>query len=218
MITGVSVGMIIVPILAYISYDLVPTPIIFASLILTLFMAYKYKKDIEYSITSSISIGMLLGIFLALVLFTQITTNFIGVVFGVMILLSVVMSIKFPKFELNIRNGFLAGIIAGTMGAVSAVGGQILALLMQNKSVATIKATLAFLYSLFSITMLVIFYYFGQFSLKHALIGLYMMPGFLIGFLIGPYFIKFLNPKIVKPLILILATFGAILLIIKSLL
>lgn len=218
MVTGVSVGMIIVPILAFISYSLVPTPIIFASLALTMFMAYKYKEHIDYETTKSISIGMLFGIIIALIFFTSITTNFIGIVFGLMILLSVLLSLKFPQFKLNTTNGFIGGLIAGTMGAISAVGGQVLAMLMQNKPVENIKATLSFLYTLFSMVMLIIFAYFDKFSIEQALVGLYMMPGFLIGFLIGPYFIKYLNPKIIKPLILLLATLGAILLIIKSLL
>jgi uncharacterized membrane protein YfcA len=217
MVTGISVGMIIVPILAFISYSLVPTPIIFASIVLTIFMAYKYKKHICYQTTKSISIGMLLGIIIALIFFTTIKTNLIGIVFGVMILLSVLFSIKFSRFELNNTNGFWGGLVAGTMGAISAVGGQVLAMLMQNKPVENIKATLSFLYTLFSIVMLIIFAYFDKFSLEQAIVGIYMMPGFLIGFLIGPYFIKYLNPKIVKPLILWLASIGALLLIVKSL-
>jgi uncharacterized membrane protein YfcA len=216
MITGVSVGMIIVPILAFISLSLVPTPIIFASIFLTLLMSIKYKNHIELSSTLSISFGMLIGIFIALAFFINLPQNSLGIVFGILILISVILSIKFPDFELNKKNGFIGGLIAGTMGALSAVGGQILAMLMQNKKLESIKATLAFLYTLFSIVMLIIFSYFDKFNLDQAIVGLYMVPGFIIGFLIGPYFTKYFNAKYIKPLILILASLGAILLIGKS--
>jgi uncharacterized membrane protein YfcA len=216
MLTGISVGMIIVPILALISIDLVPTPIIFASLFLTLLMSLKYKKHIELDATLSISLGMLLGIFIALVFFINLPLHYLGIVFGILILISVLLSIRFPKFQLNSKNGFIGGVIAGTMGALSAVGGQILAMLMQNKKVESIKATLAFLYTFFSTVMLIIFSYFGKFSFEQALVGLYMVPGFIFGFLIGPYCTKYFNAKYIKPIILILATLGAILLMLKS--
>ena len=175
-------------------------------------MTIKYKKHIDLSSTLSISIGMLLGIIIALVFFINLPLNY----FGILILISVLLSIKFPDFELNQTNGFIGGVIAGTMGALSAVGGQILAMLMQNKKIESIKATLAFLYTLFSIVMLLIFSYFEKFSFEQALVGLYMVPGFIIGFLIGPFFAKYFNAKYIKPLILLLASIGAFLLIIKS--
>ena len=61
MATGVSVGMIIVPFLAMISYTLVPVPIIFASLTLTIMMAYKGRKHIDLHNAPSIGLGMLWG-------------------------------------------------------------------------------------------------------------------------------------------------------------
>jgi hypothetical protein len=48
--------------------------------------------------------------------------------------------------------------------------------------------------------------------------GLYMMPGFLIGFFIAPLFSKYFNPKYSKIVVLSMATFGAVMLISKSVL
>jgi uncharacterized membrane protein YfcA len=110
------------------------------------------------------------------------------------------------------------GVIAGVMGTMAAVGGQILALLFQNHPLESIKSTLAFLYTLFSITMLIIFYLFGDFSYNQMISGLYMMPGFLIGFFIAPLFSKYFNPKYSKIVVLSMATFGAVMLISKSVL
>ena len=43
MATGVSMGMIVVPFLAMISYTLVPVPLVFASLPFLVMMTYKYN-------------------------------------------------------------------------------------------------------------------------------------------------------------------------------
>ncbi len=218
MATGVSVGMIIVPFLAMISYTLVPVPIIFASLTLTIMMAYKGRKHIDLHNAPSIGMGMLLWIFLALFIFKNIHFQYLGLLFGIFILLSVMISIKVKTFSLTKKMNYAGGFFAGLMGTIAAVGGQILALLFQNHPLESIKSTLAFLYTIFSIVMLGVFYVAGEFSYTQMISGLYMMPGFIIGFFVAPYFSHLLNPRYTKTVVLGMATFGAFVLIGKSLL
>ena len=45
-----------------------------------------------------------------------------------------------------------------------------------------------------------------------------MMPGFIIGFFIAPIFSGYFNPKYTKIVVLSMATFGALILIGKTLL
>jgi len=217
MATGVSVGMIIVPFLAMISVTLVPVPVIFASLTLTVMMAYKGRKHIDLNNVKEIAIGMLAGIFVAVFVLANTHVEYLGVLFGVLILISVGISIKVKTFKLTPTKNYLGGLFAGTMGAMAAVGGQILALLFQNHPLESIKATLAFLYTLFSIAMLAIFYYFGEFSSDQMISGFYMMPGFLIGFFISPYFVKYFKAKYSKVVVLGMATLGSLMLIYRSL-
>lgn len=217
MATGVSVGMIIVPFLAMISYTLVPVPIVLASLALTIMMAYKGREHIDVENIYHVSFGMLAGIFVAIFLFSQIHFEYLGLVFGMLILFSVFISIKIKSFRLSKKMNFAGGLIAGTMGAMAAVGGQVLALLFQNHPLESIKSTLAALYTLFSLVMLFIFYLFGQFSNDQMVSGLYMMPGFIIGYLIAPKFTKYFDPKYSKVAVLGMAIVGSLLLIYRTL-
>jgi uncharacterized membrane protein YfcA len=216
MVTGVSVGMIIVPFLAMISFTLVPVPIIFASLALTILMAYKGKKHIDAKNVFQINLGMLFGILIAIVILKNIAIQYLGVVFGVFILIAVIISLTIKQVKLSKTLNYTGGIIAGLMGTIAAVGGQILALLFQNHTLESIKSTLAFLYTIFSITMLLIFYIFDDFSYSQMISGFYMMPGFIIGYYIAPYFTKYFNEKYTKTMVLTMATLGALILIIQS--
>lgn len=101
MATGVSVGMIIVPFLAMISYTLIPAPIAFASLTLTVMMAYKGRKDIDTQNMFQVSMGMLLGIFVAIYLLKNIHFEYLGIIFGFLILISVFISLKVKAFKLG---------------------------------------------------------------------------------------------------------------------
>jgi uncharacterized membrane protein YfcA len=216
MVTGVSVGMLIVPALAIVSYTLVPVPIVFASLTLTMMMTYKGRAHIDMKHIPQIAVGMLLGIVVALFLFKSIDKQNIGILFGIAILLSVIISLKLARFKLYRVVKYSGGFIAGVMGAIAAVGGQVLALLFQNHSLESIKASLALLYTLFSLVMLTLFYIAGEFHSTQMLSGLYMMPGFLIGFLIAPYFAKYFHPKYTKTVVLGMATLGGVGLIVKG--
>ena len=217
MATGVTVGMIIVPLLAMISYSLIPVPIAFASLALTIMMTYKGRNHIDTTNIVPISIGMVLGILFSILILKNIELKYMGIVFGIAILIAVYFSIKIPTFALTKKISYTGGFIAGIMGASAAVGGKVVALLFQNHPLESLKATLAFLYTLFSIVMLLIFFLFGEFSQSQLISGFYMMPGFIIGFFIAPYFSKYFNPKYSKTVVLLMATVGACILIVQSL-
>jgi len=217
MATGVTVGMIIVPLLAMISYTLVPVPIAFASLALTSMMAYKGRYHIDTKNIFQISLGMIAGILFSIFILKNIKFEYMGLIFGTFILISVFISIKIKSFTLNKNINYTGGLVSGIMGSMAAVGGQILALLFQNHPLESLKATLAFLYTLFSTVMLMIFFIFGEFSYSQFKSGLYMMPGFIIGFFVAPIFSKYFNPKYSRVIVLSMATVGAILLIAKSL-
>lgn len=216
MATGVSIGMIIVPFLAMISYTLVPVPVVFASLTLTVMMAYQGREHIDMKNVPQVSLGMLFGIFVALYFLKNIHFEYLGLLFGLLILLSVFISWKVNSFTLGKGLNYSGGFMAGLIGAMAAVGGQILALIFQNHSLASIKATLATLYTFFSIVMLVVFYIFDEVSYGQMISGFYMMPGFIIGVLVAPMFVKYFNPKYTKTVVLGMATFGALVLIGKS--
>jgi len=218
MATGVSIGMIIVPFLAMISYTLVPVPVVFASLTLTIMMAYQGRKHIDIKNIPSVSFGMLLGILVAVYFLKNIHFEYLGLVFGLLILISVYISLRVKSFALSPTLNYTSGFMAGLIGAMAAVGGQILALVFQNHPLASIKATLATLYTFFTIVMLGIFYVFDEFSYTQMISGFYMMPGFIIGVLIAPRFVKYFDPKYTKTVVLSMATFGSFLLIGKSLL
>ncbi len=217
MATGVTAGMIIVPFLAMISYTLIPVPIAFASLALTIMMAYKGREHIDTKNMLEISLGTLAGILLSIFILKNIKFEHLGVIFGLFILISIFISIRIKSFTLNKRINYVGGFVSGVMGSMSAVGGQILALLFQNHPLESLKATLAFLYTLFSTLMLSMFFIFGEFSYTQFISGIYMMPGFIIGFFLAPIFSKYLNPKHSKTMVLSMATIGAIILIAKSL-
>jgi uncharacterized membrane protein YfcA len=215
MVSGISIGIIITPFLALISYTLIPTPIIMASLVLTILMAVKYRKYIDTKSVYLLSFASSMGVVATIIILNFINTNNLNLLFGSLTLLAVLFSLKIKNIHLKGKFAFITGFISGCMGSLASVGGQLLSLLYQNHKLNTIKASLAFIYTIFSSFMLITFYYSGNLHYEQVISGLYMMPGFIIGFLISPLFISKFNSKYIKIVILSLSTLGGIILIIK---
>ncbi len=215
MISGISVGIIIAPFLALISYTLIPAPVMMASLVLTIMMSIKYRKFVDIKSVYMLSLGVSIGVIATIFILKFIDTSNLNLLFGVLTLLAVFISIKIKNIHLRGKFAFSTAIISGIMGSLASVGGQLLSLLYQNHPLNTVKASLSFIYTIFSLFMLITFYYSGNLHQEQIIFGFYMMPGFIIGFLISPFFVSKFNPNYIKITILFLASFGGVMLIIK---
>lgn len=215
MISGISVGIIIAPFLALISYTIIPAPIIIASLSLTLPMAWKYRKFVDLKSVAIVSIGSNIGIFIALFCMPFIVAVNLNLIFGFFTLLAVGISVSMPSISPKGKLAFIAGVVSGVLGSLASVGGQILSLLYQNEKLNTIKASLSLIYVIWSIVLLISFYYSDNLSISQLWLSLCLMPGFIIGFFVSPFFASRFHPKYAKTVILSLSTIGGLMLIWK---
>ena len=145
-VTGLGAGLIIVPLLALISYDLSPGPIRFASLALTTVMAYRGRHEIKYSNLKLVITGILTGSIIASICLSVIPVTKIGLTFGVLILIAVLLSIMAPEIKFSYKTLLGTGALSGFIGTSVGIGGPVLALLYQHQSGPVIRATLAFLF------------------------------------------------------------------------
>jgi uncharacterized membrane protein YfcA len=215
-VTGLGAGLVIAPLLALISYELIPAPIIFASLSLTVVMTYKGWNYIDFKSMKNLLPGLLLGIIIAANIITYLPLAKLGIVFGMLILVAVVISVMAANTKPNQRWYPAIGALSGFMGTTAAIGAPVLALLYQNQSGATIRATLACLYLFSSVPMLLSLHFVGKFGVPQLLSGLYLMPAFLLGFFIAPLFISWLDRGYARHAVLIFSSVSAVSLIIKS--
>ena len=217
-VTGLGAGLIIVPLLALISVELIPGPMIFGSLALSSVMAFSGRKNIDSSNFSAVIGGLLLGTIVAASYITILPIEKLGVVFGAFILCAVFMSVRTPDFSLTPKGFAIAGMISGFMGTSAGIGAPVLAILYQNHSGPSLRATLAFLYFVSSITMLAFLNMAGRFGASEIVSGMFLMPGFIIGYFMSPKIAKYIDRGYARPAVLIVSTISAGLLIWRSVL
>jgi len=214
--TGLGAGLIIVPLLALISYDLVPAPMIFASIALSSTMAFRGREAIDKKGLGTITAGLILGTILAAVFIANIPIAKLGIVFGVIILLAVGVSLFRPAIRFEPRLLLATGFISGIMGTAAGIGAPVLALLYQYHPAATVRATLAFLYLISSLMMLFFLHFAGRFGLPELISGLFLIPGFILGYLLSPALARLVDHGYIRPIVLIFSSVSALLLIAKS--
>ncbi len=215
--SGVGAGFIVVPIVAWIDLSLVPAPMIFASMALSGIMSWRERGAIDTRRLPAVFMGLLPGAAAGAWILKTIPSDSLGVMFGVVILLAVVLTGSGLSLPLNRITALVCGAVSGAMGASTGIGAPVLALLYQHAGGAKVRSTLAVLYSGASVMILAILAAVGKFTPADALAGGALMPAFLIGYLIANRFRLQLDRGTIRPAVLGLSTAAAIALLVKSL-
>ena len=214
--TGMGFAMVSVPLLALISLDFVPGPTIFVNIFLTLLMLNDGKSTIvtrEITILlPSILVGTLLG---ALVL-SLVPAHTLGILFAVLVLLAIGVTF-FVKIHCLTPTGLIiGGVASGLMGTTSGVHGPPLAVLYQHENINKIRATMALVFLVAYSLSLIALSIFGDFSVRLAVSGLFLLPGLLIGFQIGKRVRHRIPPLLARTIMLTIASISAVILLVKS--
>ena len=215
--SGLGAGLIIVPLLTIIlSTELVPGPTIFGSLALSATMTWIGWRNIDFTLTKPVLLGVVIGTAVAAWFIARVPVESLGLVFGVGILLAIGVSLRMPRFEPRPRGAFAAGALGGLLGTSVGIGAPVLALLYQHFPGPVIRATLASLYFVSSLIGLLMLHLAGRFSMPEVISGLYLMPGFMLGFVISPRLAAFVDKGYARPLVLVVSSVSAIVLIWRS--
>lgn len=216
-VTGLGAGLIIVPLLALISFHLVPAPMIFASIALSSVMAYNGRREIDPRGLKNLTVGLITGTIIAALFIATIPLAKLGIVFGIALLAAVGITLFLKTIPFRPALLLIGGFISGIMGTAAGIGAPVLALLYQHHPAPVLRATLAYLYLISSVMMLFFLHLAGRFGIAELILGLYLVPGFLLGYLLSPRLARLLDRRSIRPLVLFFATISALLLIFKSL-
>jgi len=102
------------------------------------------------------------------------------------------------------------------MGASSGIGAPPLALLYHRESGPALRATLAVLYTVCSLLIVLLLAAYGSFGVREALTGCLLMPGFFIGYFLGGSLVVHIERQGLRTAVLVVSAAAAVALIAKS--
>lgn len=215
---GFGLGLISVPLLVLFRPDFIPGPLLFSALILTLLLALRDHSSIHFQGVKWAVPGRIVGAFFGVCILNVIPESGLSLLFGIMVLLAVLISFRGLKLHIRPGNLFTAGAFSGLMGTISAIGGPPMALVYQNQKGPEIRGTLSSIFvfgtiiSLFSLAVI------GRFGLHEIRLGLELLPGVLLGFLVSRYTSRLLDKGMIRPAVLTASAAAGIMVLLKSLL
>ena len=214
--TGIGFALIAIPLLALVDLAFVPGPSVFVALFLSFFMTSAGRSVIEKPELARIGGGVVAGAALGALLLIFLDLENMAPVFGAVILAAVAISLTGLHLPFTTRNLVGIGTVAGVMGVLSGIHGPPLALLYQRSEPDKARAMIASVFFVAYIATIAALASAGRFGLKEAILGVALLPGFLLGYVLAVRFFRIKNPAAFRSGVLVIAAASAIALIVKG--
>lgn len=217
-LTGFGSNLLAVPLLLLIDQRFVPGPIVIAGTALNVLLAIRAESsDIHPKVRLTI-LGQIPGAIVAACVLAAMPQRTLTLLFAASVLLASLASASGWRPPFNAGTLLGAGAASGFFGTMTGIGGPPVALMFQDESGPTLRATMArhFLAgAVISIPALVIV---GRLGPRELLISLSLLPGTLVGFAISGPLTRLFDGRAIRPLVIGLSALSAVAVAAKELL
>jgi uncharacterized membrane protein YfcA len=212
---GMGIALFAIPLLALIDPRFVPGPLLFASLWLSVGMAYAGRADIRGGEIGLASIGLAAGTVLGAVALILAPAGSLPRVFGALILFAVLISCSGLAIRSTPRALLGGGTLAGIMGVMAGIHGPPMALIFQNdapeRARAMMGAFFAAAYPLSIAGMALV----GLFGMLELTLGLVLVPGMALGFAAAPMLARYVDRRLMRAGILVISAASGVVLLLR---
>lgn len=207
---GFGLALVAAPLLHLIDPVFVPGPVILCVWSLSLWVLWQEHHALDTGQLPLVISGRLLGAVLATAVLGSVSAATFDLLFGTLVLLAVMLSVLHPRVQATPRVVFLATFASGFMGTLSSIGGPPLALVYQNAAVSRLRANLALVFLVGATLSMLLLALVGRFGLRELGYGLWLQLGVLAGIAVSAPLRHRLQPDKVRPLLLLLCTLAAL--------
>lgn len=214
---GFGLGMLAAPVLGLLDRSLVPGPVLFLAVVLTAWLAWDERSQLDWNGVKWALLGRVAGTIMAVAIVSSLVGDSLTLVLGLSILLGVGLSLtrwSMTPTRLSLTG---AGTMSGLMGTLTSVGGPPMALVYQREEAARLRSTLAGFFFFGATLSLVALTVAGKFGRGELVDGLWLVPGLLLGMLIGRPVRPWLDRGWTRPAVLSLSAIAALTLVLESL-
>jgi uncharacterized protein len=207
---GLGLALLVVPLLALIDTRFIPGPMLFAGIALAAATAYRDRAAIDRATLGLSLVGLTLGTCVGAIALKLVGRAYLPKLFGALILLAVLISVASRRVAMTPRTLLAGSTASGIMGTMVGVHGPAISLVLQNEDPAQVRAMLgAFFVAGYAIAVaaLALLGVFGRHELG---LGMALLPGVGIGYLVAPAISKFINTAVLRIAILIVSSVSAV--------
>lgn len=153
--TGMGFGMIAAPMLALISLEYVPGPMLFINLFLSLIMLGDGRANIIQKEVAVLLPTIMIGTAIGAAVIMLVRPETLGILFSLLILVTVLITVLAKALALTTRNLATCGVAVGIMGTATGIPGGPLVVLYQSERIEKTRPTMALVFTFSYIASLV---------------------------------------------------------------
>lgn len=216
-LVGLGVGLVSAPVVTILAPDLMPVTLLVVGLLTPLTTLLRDHHGIDWR-----GVGWALpmrvpGTAVGVWLVSTVSRQALGVLVGVVVLATVVLTWRRLRLRMTRTNLALAGLLSGAGAATTSIGGPPLALLYQHEPPHTIRSTLAVHFTGGALVALVGLAWGGQMSGEQVQAGLLLAPCVLAGIWAAGHVRRALPTDEIRLGVLLVCAASALLLVARSL-
>ncbi len=215
--TGFGLALVAVPPLHWINPIFAPAPLLLATPWVSILTWRRDRASLDFKGLFGALVGRIPGAMAGAALLATTSPKTLSLVIGGLILAAVGISACGVHVAPTRRHVFLAGMVSGVMGTISAVGGPPMALIYQKEEAARMRGTLAAYFSAGAIISLIALIPAGRLGQKEFGAALILLPGAAIGFYLSSFATRFFSKNTLRLAVLIIAALGGLTIVLSSL-
>lgn len=197
--TGSGFGIIAAPLLLIVNPDLVPGPLLLITLVVMLVVTWQNRTglrhfDLGYALLGAVP-GAAGGLWILPLLDTKLST----IIVGSLVVASVVAGLSGWKVHQSRGALWAAGMLGGVLGTVAATPGPPLVVVYRTPDVFRYRANLSVFFLAACLTSLAGLVLSGGFGARELIISLWLLPGVVIGALVGKPVVSRLPAASIRP-------------------
>lgn len=213
---GFGLGMMTSPLLAMVDPSFVPSALMISVLPLTFGVAWRDRAFIDRSGFKWALLGRFPGVFIGLLALAAMSGDALAYAVsssvGAAVVISIITSRRGQVVPLNWATLGGAGFASGFMGTVTSIGGPPMALVYKDGDPQVMRATIAGFFSIGAVISVIGLILSGEVGRHEVALTAVILPGVLAGLPISKRLGPYLPAERMRPLILAICSFSAILL------
>lgn len=213
---GIGFAMFAAPIVAILFPELVPGPMILAGGTISLMIAAREFRNIDYRGAGLAIAGRVPGSIVAGLVIGLVPHSTFAVIFAVLLLAAVLLSVTGWRVRATPLSLATAGFGSGLMGTLTSVGAPPMGIVLQNADPPKLRATLGAFLVVGALVSLAVLAWVGRFGWKEIRLGLALLLPIAVGFSLSRPLVRRANARVMRTLVLAICGISALVLLAQN--
>jgi len=214
--SGLGFALIVTPVLMLMQPDLLPACVLVLMLPLNAYVAWRERHALNMRSVGWVSLGRFVGTFGGLAVLAVLSAQAMAIFVGASTIGAAVVTWFIPAFAPGIMALVAAGLITGVTETATGIGGPPLALTLQHRPVAEMRATIAVCFIVGEVISLVFLFFMGKVQASHLQATLILLPALFVGMFASRFVHSRISARVMRFFVQAFAIVSGLVLLVKA--